>query len=113
MKIRTKLWGLAAIVSMAAVATPGIARAGQAAGDPASVAYDPKDLTGVWVSVESPFWSTESFARAVRLMRPDLQDYPEVDPTQYPKRHPPLPLEFNEAQCWYDGGGAPMAHAPE
>ena len=22
-------------------------------------------------------------------------------------------VEFNEAQCWYDGGGAPMAHAPE
>ena len=22
-------------------------------------------------------------------------------------------VEFNEAQCWFDGGGAPMAHAPE
>ena len=105
MKMRAKLWGLAAIVAMAAVATPGVARAGQAAGDPASAAYAPKDLTGVWVTDESPFANTESFARAVRLMRPDLQDYPEVDPTQYPNRHPTLPIlftpEFQELHEYY------------
>ena len=92
MKMRTILWGLAVIVAMAAVATPGIASAGQAADDPAD--YDPRDLRGVWVIDESPFGNTEMFARAVRLMRPDLEDYPEVDPTQYPNRHPTLPLLY-------------------
>ena len=93
MKLPAKLWGLAAVVAMAVVAAPGVARAGQAAGDPAPD-YDPRDLTGVWVSTDGPFWSTESFGRAVRMMRPDLEDYPEVDPTQYPNRHPPLPFLY-------------------
>ena len=93
-KTATRPWALGAIIAMAAVATPVDAGAGQAAGSPASPAYDPKDLTGVWVSDESPFASTESFGRAVRLMRPDLQDYPELDPRDHPNRHPPLPIRF-------------------
>ncbi len=76
MKLRTKLRALAAVVAMVVAATPVLTRAGQAEGDPASPEYDPKDLTGVWVSDESPFASTASFARAVRLMRPALPDYP-------------------------------------
>jgi hypothetical protein len=94
MKLRTKLRALAAVVAMVVAATPVLTRAGQAEGDPASPEYDPKDLTGVWVSDESPFASTASFARAVRLMRPDLQDYPEIDPRDYPNRHPTLPILF-------------------
>ncbi len=87
-------WTVAAMVVMAAVATPAVASADQAAGSQASPSYDPKDLTGVWVNVEGPFTSTASFGRAVRLMRPDLQGYPATNPGDYPNRHPPLPIRF-------------------
>lgn len=71
----------------------GLQAAGKAASGPAP-AYDPKDLTGFWVSTEGPFTNTESFARAVRLMRPDLKDYPVTNPDDYPNRHPPLPIRY-------------------
>ncbi len=88
--IRTRACA-AAIIAMAVTTTPVLAQTGQTEGGPE---YDPRDLTGFWVSDESPFVDTESFARAVRLMRPDLEDYPEVDPRDYPNRHPPLPIKF-------------------
>lgn len=78
----------------------------------APVSYDPRDLTGFWVSTESPYTNAQSYGRAVRLMRPDLKDYPVTNPDDYPNRHPPLPIRYTpefealhkKIQADYDAG---------
>ncbi len=84
----------AAIIVMMSMAGPASLRAAQAPGKSAPPAYDPRDLTGFWVNVESPYTNAEAFGRAVRLMRPDLKDYPVTNPDDYPNRHPPLPIRY-------------------
>lgn len=98
----TRSWVAGATIAMAVSMTPAFAQMESAQAHPD---YDPRDLTGFWVSDESPFVDNETFARAVRLMRPDLEDYPDIDPRDYPNRHPPLPIkftpEFQELHEWY------------
>ena len=66
--------------------------AGAAHAQPAAKpAYDPRDLSGMWLRTEGPYMTTATFMAMARLNGATI---PETNLADFDNRHPPLPLTY-------------------